>query len=70
MNTEQASASLTEAQLEQIIQRYRLEMARYDGAARFALGLASKFGEKFRDLASQWRGPSTTLKRAILEATR
>jgi ppGpp synthetase/RelA/SpoT-type nucleotidyltranferase len=28
-------ASLTEAQIEQVVQRYKLEMARYDGAARF-----------------------------------
>jgi hypothetical protein len=41
-----------------------------DDVVALALGLATKFGRKFRDLASQWRGPSTALKRAILEVTR
>lgn len=41
-----------------------------DDVVALALGLATKFGKKFRDLTSQWRGPSTALKRAILEATR
>jgi hypothetical protein len=41
-----------------------------DDVVALALGLVTNFGKKFRDLASQWRGPSTALKRAILEATR
>jgi hypothetical protein len=48
----------------------RAENDNVDDVVALALGLATKFGKKFRDLASQWRGPSTTLKRAILEATR
>lgn len=48
----------------------RAENDNVDDVIALALGLTTKFGRKFRDLASQWRGPSTALKRAILEATR
>jgi hypothetical protein len=122
---EPARRGLDEGDIERIVQRYRLEMARYEAAARFveqrlrrelpeaaipvlltpltahsiasidvpgairggeqaaaarpaderddviciALGLMSRHGETFRELASLWRGPSTALKRAILEAS-
>src|SRR5262249_29082758 len=35
VSTDPSPASLTEAQIEQIAQRYKLEMVRYEGAARF-----------------------------------
>lgn len=43
-----------------------------DDVVAIALGLlgTNGFAKDFRDLASQWRGPSTVLKRAILEATK
>jgi ppGpp synthetase/RelA/SpoT-type nucleotidyltranferase len=40
-----------------------------DDVICIALGLMSRHGETFRELASLWRGPSTALKRAILEAS-
>jgi ppGpp synthetase/RelA/SpoT-type nucleotidyltranferase len=40
-----------------------------DEVIAIALGLVDRFGPEFRDLAAQWRGPSTPLKRAILKAT-
>ncbi|HEX3474459.1 MAG TPA: RelA/SpoT domain-containing protein [Kofleriaceae bacterium] len=48
----------------------RAENDNVDDVVALVLGLVTKFGKKFRDLASQWRGPSTALKRAILEVTR
>ena len=38
-----------------------------DDVIELALGLLDTFPEEFRMIASSWRGPSTPLKRAILE---
>lgn len=40
-----------------------------DSIIAIALGLLDRFGQVFRELAAQWRGLSTPLKRAILKAT-
>ena len=40
-----------------------------DDVIAFVLGLLDEFGPEFRNLALTWRGPTTDLKRAILENT-
>jgi ppGpp synthetase/RelA/SpoT-type nucleotidyltranferase len=40
-----------------------------DDVIAIALGLLDRFGAEFQELAAQWRGPSTPMKRAILKAT-
>ena len=39
-----------------------------DDVVDIVFGLMDTFSEEFRSIASSWRGPSTLLKRAIMEA--
>lgn len=43
--------------------------AEVDDVIAITLGLNDRYGDTFRELAALWRGPSTALKRAILEAS-